>query len=243
MLFIHETPLHFGIVITICVIALISVLLSIISVSRADGEQRWNRIFAMLFALFIFLMYLVFAVSLVILPASASVTELFPYYLVIWGFAGLHGFFIILFCLGVRFLGARKWLLFLVVLGGAVYVVLLFLLPTPFMVFTVSDGWLNYIAMPLLLVGYSIFLGIIYMFLVPLYVGIQMTKRLDAPGRRGLWVGWGGLFLSFFGAILISAVQYTVSFVLYAFVLVAVAWTLIVVGAINMGLLAKPKVE
>ncbi len=75
----------------------------------------------MLFAVFIFLMYMVFAISLVVLPASASVTELFPYYLVIWGFVGLHGFIIILFCLGVRFLGARKWFLFLVMLGGSFF--------------------------------------------------------------------------------------------------------------------------
>jgi len=240
MLYINETPLHFAIIVTICAITLSSVLLSILSVSRANGEQRWTRNFGLLFSLFIFLMYLVFAISIVVLPANASVVELLPFYLVIWGFAGLHGFFIILFCLGARFLRARKWLFLLIVLGGAVYVVLLFLLPNLISAFTVSDGWLNYVVMPLVLVMYSIFLGVIYMFLVPLFVGFQMAKKTEGPTKRGIWIGWLGLFLSFLGAILISAVQFTVAFVLYVFILVAVAWILIILGAVYMGLLVKP---
>lgn len=188
-------------------------------------------------------MYLVFAISMAVLPATAGVVELLPFYLVIWGFAGLNGFFIILFCLGARFLNERKWLLLLIVLGGAVYVVLLFLLPTPFTVFTVSDGWLNYIAMPLVLVMYAFFLGTIYMCLIPLYVSIQLNNRMEGSAKRGLWIGWIGLFLSFLGAVLISAVQFTVAFILFVFALVAIAWVLNILGIVLAGLHTKPLAE
>jgi hypothetical protein len=128
-------------------------------------------------------------------------------------------------------------------LGGAVYVVLLFLLPNPLTVLTVSDGWLNYLAMPFLLVVYSIFLGTLYMFLVPIYVGIQMAKRMEGSAKHGLWIGYIGLFLSFLGAVLISAVQFTVAFVLYVFGIVAVAWVLNIIGIVLTGLHRKPTTE
>jgi len=243
LLFIHETPVHFAVAVLICAITFCSLLLAILAVSQAEGTTRWTRIFGLLFVLSIFLMYLVFVISMAVLPATASVVELVPFYIVIWGFAGLHGFFIILFCLGARFLNERKWLLLPIVLGGAVYVTLLFLLPNPFTVFTVSDGWLNYVAMPLVLVMYAIFLVAIYMFLIPLYVGIQLNKRMKGSMKRGLWIGWIGLFLSFLGAVLISVVQFTVAFVLYAFVLVAAAWVLNILGIILTRLHTKPTAE
>ncbi len=243
LLFIHETPLHFAIVVLICAITFGSLLLAILAVNRAEGKTRWTRIFGLLFVLSILLMYLVFAISMAMLPATASVVELLPFYIVIWGFAGLHGLFIILFCLGARFLSKRIWVLLLIVLGGAVYVAMLFLLPNPFTVFTVSDGWLNYVAMPLVLVMYAIFLGAIYMFLIPLYVGIQLNKRMKGSMKGGLWIGWIGLFLSFLGAVLISAVQFTVAFVLYAFVLVATAWVLNILGIVLTRLYTKPTAE
>ena len=97
LLFIHETPVHFAIAVLICAITLGSLLLAILAVSRAEGTMRWTRIFGLLFVLSILLMYLVFAISIAVLPATASVVELFPFYIVIWGFAGLHGFFIIVY--------------------------------------------------------------------------------------------------------------------------------------------------
>jgi len=198
---------------------------------------RWFGVF---YVLFIFLMYVVFAISLAILPASASVSELLIFYQVIWGFAGLHGFCIILYSLGARFLRERTLLFVLIVLGGVAYVVLLFLLPSPLTAITVSDGVLNYVAMPLVLVAYAAVLGVIYMFLVPLLVAIRITRKTEGNAKRGIWIGWIGIVLSFVASILISAVQFTAPFILYSFVLVAVAWLVIAVGAVLMGLLSKP---
>jgi hypothetical protein len=240
ILFINEAPVHFAVVVIICVITLIVMVLSLLSVARAPSEQRLTRWFGVLFVLFIFLMYVVFAVSLAIFPVSAGVSELLLYYQVIWGFAGLHGFCIILYSLGYRFLRERMRLFILIMLGGAVYVVLLFLLPNPLSAIIVTDGVLNYVAMPLALVGYAAILGAIYMFLVPLLVTIRMTKKAEGNTKLGMWLGWIGLVLSFVASILISAVQFTASFILFSFGLVAVAWLVIALGAILMGLLSKP---
>jgi hypothetical protein len=239
MLYIIEIPLHFAIVVSICIITLGILLLSVLSVNRASVEQRMTRLFGFLFVLFIFLMYIVFAISLVILPANANVIELLPIYQIIWGFAGLHGFCLIFYCLGTRYLREHKWVLILILLGGAVYVVLLLILPNPITAFAVTDGWLNYVAMPFVLVFYAAILGFIYMFLVPLFVAYRITKRTEGLEKRWIWIGWFGLFLSFLAAILISAVQFTVPFMLYSFGLVAIAWILIGVGAVSMGLLSK----
>ena len=240
MLFVHEAPLHFGVVLGICVITLVVLLLSLLSVARAPSEQRLTRWFGFLYVLFIFLMYVVFAVSLTIFPASANASELLIYYQVIWGFAGLHGFCIILYSLGARFPRARLLPFVLIILGGAAYVVLLFLLPNPLTVMTVSDGVLNYVAMPLALFAYAAILGLIYMFLVPLLVAVRITRKVEGNVKLGIWVGWIGLALSFVASILISAVQFTAPFMLYSFALVAVAWLVIAVGAVLMGLLSKP---
>jgi hypothetical protein len=238
-LFVNEAPLHFGVVVGICMITLVVLLLSLLSVARAPSEQRLTRWFGVLYVLFIFLVYVVFAVSLAILPASAGVGELLIYYQVIWGFAGLHGFCIILYSLGYRFLKARLLLFILIILGGAVYVVLLFLLPSPLTAVMVTDGVLNYVAMPLVLVVYAAILGVIYMFLVPLLVAIRITRRVEGNAKLGIWVGWVGLVLSFVASILISAVQFTAPFMLSSFGLVAVAWVVIALGAVLMGLLSK----
>jgi hypothetical protein len=171
--------------------------------------------------------------------STASVGELLIFYQMIWGFAGLHGFTVILYCLGTRFLSERKWLLILIILGGAVYVVLLFLLPNPVTAFTVNDGWLNYVAMPLVLVVYAAILGFIYMFLVPLFVAIRLTGKTEGSDRQWIWAGRIGLLLSFVASILISAVQFRFPFMIYYFGLIIVAWLLIGIGAIQMGLLSR----
>jgi hypothetical protein len=188
-------------------------------------------------------MYVVFASSIALLPANASIFELFPFYQIIWGFAGLHGFFLILYCLGARFLSDRKLVLILIVLGGIVYVALLFLLPNIATAVVVSDGWLNYVAMPLALVGYAASLGIIYMVLVPLFVSLRLTRKAERTKKYWIWIGWIGLLLSLTASILISAVQFTALFMLYCFGLVVIAWLFIGVSAVLIGLLSKPSTQ
>jgi hypothetical protein len=66
---------------------------------------------------------------------------------------------------------------------------------------------------------------------------------MEGPAKSGLWIGWMGLFLSYLGAVLISAVQFTVAFVLYIFGIVAMAWVLNIFGIVLTGLHTKPTTE
>ena len=96
MLYIAETPLHFGLVIIICVLTLLGSLMALIVTLRTEGESTagYNLFLAAFFA---FLTFMVIAISLYTLPAAATVDQLLPTYQAGWSFIGLHSLFLVIY--------------------------------------------------------------------------------------------------------------------------------------------------
>jgi hypothetical protein len=94
----------------------------------------------------------------------------------------------------------------------------------------VSDGVINWLAMPFVVYAYGGILAIFYMFLAPLLVTYRVTKTQEGALKMGNWIAWIGLFLWFIAAILMALVLYVASFMLIVLGLAAVAWAIVFIG-------------
>jgi hypothetical protein len=93
MLYITEVPLHFGFALIVCVASLLLALFRLTRVARKGKEATVSAFSGFLASLFIFLAFMLLAISIYQLPAAATVSQLLPYYLGAWSFVGLHAFF------------------------------------------------------------------------------------------------------------------------------------------------------
>ncbi len=225
MLYLNEVMLHFGLTIVSVIFTLLLVLLGIIALIQYKKGVPYTALFGTLAMLFAFLAFLMLALSMFLLPAAATVSQLLPYYQWMWSFVGLHGFFLVYY-LYWRSFKERLWLNILPVLGTLSYLAVVWVLVNPLNAFVISDGALNYVVMPLILIAYGGVLAIIYIFLVPFYYAVTEYKDRVGSVRFWSWMSWLALFLWFIGAILIALVQYTVFYILYILGLVAFAWFL-----------------
>jgi hypothetical protein len=225
MLYFHEVPMHFGLTIASSIFTLLLVLLGIIGLVQHKNGLSFTALFGTLTMLFGFLALLTLALSMFLLPAAATVSQLLPYYQCMWTFVGLHGFFLVYY-LYWRSFKERLWLNILPILGTISYLTVVWVLVNPLIAFVVSDGVLNYVVMPLTLIAYGGILAIIYIFLIPFYYALTEYKIRVGAVRFWSWMSWLCLFLWFIGALMVALVQYTVFYMLYILGLITFAWFL-----------------
>ena len=229
MLYIGETPLHFGLVIIICVLTLLVSLIAIIMALRSeDPSCTLYNLF--LTAFFGFLTFLVLAISIYVLPAAATVDQLLPTYLGAWSFIGLHSYFFVMYMLGLPFFKKRIWAIFLPLVGTISFLALVWILPTAATVTIVSDGVVNFLAMPFTLVAYGGFLAIFYLLLIPLIVLYRIAQSRQGMAKTWTWIAMIGQTLWFIGLILLALIQYTAPFILFTYGLIIVAGILIILS-------------
>ncbi|MFX0168645.1 MAG: hypothetical protein ACFE89_04715 [Candidatus Hodarchaeota archaeon] len=228
MLYIHETPIHFGAIMLLCIIFLVFALIGIIGSLR--GRSPSSGFGGFLAVVFGFLTFMSLAASIYNLPAVATAVQLLPYYLGAYTFVGLHAFCLVFYCLDFEWFKKRMWAVYLPILGTLSWLTLLWFLATPVTVQTVSDGVLTYLAMPFYFILYSGLLAFFYMFLVPFLVLYRLAKEREGAAKMWTWIGWLGIFLWFIAALLMALVQFIAPFMLYTFILAAIAWIIIFIA-------------
>jgi hypothetical protein len=229
MLYIAEVPWHFGFTLVICAASLLLALFSLFGLARKGKDATVSAFAGFLSVLFVFLTFLLLAISQYLLPATATVVELFPYYLGAWSFVGLHAFFLVFFLLGTEYFAKRVWAIFLPVLGTLSYLVCLWILATPGTVVPVTDGVLNYLGWPLVLLVYAGVLVALYMVVLPIYVTYTLAKQRRGPQKLWTWLVWVAYLVWVIAAMLFAAIQFTYALGLLALGLGGLAWVLILV--------------
>ena len=228
IMYIHETPIHFGVIILLCIIFLVFILIGVIGSLRAKSQSGgFGGFLAVIFG---FLTFMALAASIYHLPAAASATQLFPYYMAAYSFVGLHAFCLLFYFLGFEWFKERIWAIYLPILGTLSWFVMMWFLATPSTVATISDGALNYLIMPFTFLAYSGFLAFFYMFLVPLLVLFRLSREREGSMKMWTYIGWLGTLLWFLSAVLMAFVQFAAAFMLYIFILAAVAWILMLIA-------------
>ncbi|MFX1342917.1 MAG: hypothetical protein ACFFAL_09520 [Promethearchaeota archaeon] len=229
MLYLAETPLHFGLVFIICILTLIVSLIAMIMALRSEKPSctLYNLFLAAFFA---FLTFLVLAISIYVLPAAATLDQLLPTYLGAWSFIGLHSFFFVMYILGLPFFKRRIWTIFLSLVGTISFLALVWILPLVTPATIVSDGVANFLAMPFTLVAYGGFLAIFYLLLIPLIVLYRIAQARQGMAKTWTWIAMIGQTLWFIGLILLALVQYTAPFILFTYGLIIIAGILIILS-------------
>jgi hypothetical protein len=243
MLYIAEVPLHFGFTLVICVASLLLALYSLFGLARKGKDASVSAFAGFLSVLFVFLAFMLLAVSQVLLPAAATADQLFPYYLGAWSFVGLHAFFLVFFLLGTEYFRKRVWAIFLPALGTLSYLAAVWVVATPSTVGLVSDGVLNYLAWPLALLAYAGVLVVLYMVVLPIYVAYTLAKQRRGPQKLWTWLVWVGYLVWVIAATLFAAIQYTYSLGLVPLGLAGGAWVFILVSycLLDRQMKIKPK--
>ena len=229
MLFIAEAPLHFGLLLTTTIIILLMAIVGFLWVVRTKDASAglWSGFLSVFFAFFTFLILTIMTYQL---PAAASVDELLPYSLGAWTCVSFHAFFLVFYVFGLKWLRERLWVAILPLIGTISFVTVIWVFTTPATTTIVSDGIVNWLAMPFIVVAYGGFLAVFYMFLAPLLVTYWITKTQTGTQRLGNWIAWIGLFLWFIAAILMALILYVPSFILLTIGLAALAWAIVFIG-------------
>ncbi len=229
MLFIAESPLHFALALTTTIVILISALLIFLGVIRTEKPLAgfWSAFLTLFFAFFTFL---ILTIMMYQLPAAATADQLFPYYIGAWTCVGLHAFFLLFYVVGFEWFRKRVWAAFLPLLGTISFMVVLWVFATPATSIVVSDGVMNWLALPLIVVGYGGFLAIFYMLLIPLIRVYSVTKTQTGLLKQANWFAWIGLLLWFIAAIMMALVQYTAPYMSIALALAALAWLIMLIA-------------
>jgi hypothetical protein len=224
-----EAPIHFGLLLTTTIILLLMALIGFLWVVRTENASAglWSGFLAIFFAFFTFLILTIMAFQV---PAAATVNELLPYSLGAWTCVSFHAFFLLFYVLGLKWLRERVWLAILPVIATIAFVTTLWIYATPANMTVVSDGVMNWLAMPLIVVGVGGFLAIFYLFLAPTIVTYQVTRTQEGMLRMGNWIAWIGLFLWFIAALLMALVLYVAPFMLFVLALATVAHALVFIG-------------
>ncbi len=226
MLTLFETPIHFGVILLLCIVFLLFTLIGILGVLRSEPSSSGD--FAgFMSVLFGFLAFMVLTASVYLLPAAATATELFPYYITIYSFVGLHAFCLVFYFIRMPFWKKQKWAAYLPILGTLSWMTLLWFLATPTTIGVVSDGFINYLVMPLEILLYSGVLVVVYMFIVPTWAVLRLVKDREGSKKTWTWIGWFGFLLWFIAVLLMAMVQFTAAYMIYIMLLASLAWIII----------------
>ena len=184
------------VILLLVIIFLVFVLIGILGVMRSESPSASD--FAGFMAILTgFLAWLVLLAAIYVLPAAASNIELFPYTMAVYTLFGLHAFCLVFYFIDMSWFKKRMWVVYLPILATLSWMaVLWFLTPTSGTV-TVSDGFLNYLQMPLYVLSYAGVILFFYIFLVPLWVVFRLTKEREGSKRMWTWIGWFAFLLWF----------------------------------------------
>jgi len=193
-MYIHEAPIHFGLIIATWIVLLYGIFVAYRRIITQEEQKEWNwMMFLMLF--FLLLTYTCLAAMIFVLPAAATATQLLPYYLAAWSSVALYGFFFVNFAFTTPWFKEKQWLRYLFLIATVSFLSVLWFFTTPAATLVVSDGIMNWLVMPLIVVGYGGILTIIYLFIVPFYHMYRVTKPQTGALRTANWIAWFGLFL------------------------------------------------
>jgi hypothetical protein len=238
MLYILETPLHFGLIIVSWVILLLTTLVGFYETSKKDKwmSTKWLNF---LWGFFLFFAFSLLIVIMYHLPATATADQLFPYFLALWSCYALYAFFCAFYVLSTDYFQLPLWLHYLLLIGTISFLALLWFLTTPTTVFLVFDGTMNWLAMPLIIVAYGGILAIFYVFLLPFWLTYQINKQRTGAIKMGNWLIWFGGFLVDLGAIMLALVLFLAPYTLIALSLAALGMIIVLIGGI-INFRAKP---
>ncbi|MFX0168644.1 MAG: hypothetical protein ACFE89_04710 [Candidatus Hodarchaeota archaeon] len=215
MLYIHETPIHFGLVIVTWIVLLYGVFVSFRAMIASEERKEWNWLtFLTLF--FLLFTYSILAIMMYNLPATATADQLLPYYLGAWSCVALYAFFGIFLMFSVKALQLPQWFKYLFLIGTISFLVVLWLFTTSGTTTVVSDGVMHWLAMPLVVVTYGGVLAIIYMFIIPFIHTYRVTKEQGGSLKTGNWLAWFGLFLWDISAMCMAVVFFAAPIMPYA---------------------------
>ncbi|MFW9831421.1 MAG: hypothetical protein ACFFD8_06570 [Candidatus Thorarchaeota archaeon] len=238
MLYIPETPLHFGLILISWIILLLSVLVgfSDTSTKKKRVANPWLNFLCFFFLFFTFSILLTMIYQL---PATATADQLMPYFMALWSCYAIYGFFVIFYLFSTEFFQAPLWLRYLFFIGTLSFLALLWILATPTTSFLVFDGAMNWLAMPLSLLAYGGFLWIIYLLIFPLFITYRVNKHREHPIKTGNWLIWLGGLIVDIGALLIALILFLAPYVLIALILTAIGMVITLIGGI-INYRAKP---
>ena len=231
MLYIHETPLHFGLILLSWILLLLGVF-----VSFADTTTKEKRIASpwlnFTFSLFLFFTFTILLIRTYLLPAAATTDQLMPYFMALWSCYALYGFFAVFYLLSTKFFQPPLWFRYLLLIGTISFLALLWLLATPATIFLVFDGTMNWLAMPLILLAYGAILWIIYMLFFPFFITYRINQHRQHPIKTGNWLVWlGGLVIDI-SALLLALVLFLAPYAPIALILAAIGMIIAFIGGL-----------
>ncbi len=238
MLYILETPLHFGLLLISWILLLLFVLVGFYDTSTKEKRLAnvWLNFITIFFLFFAFSVLLIMIYQL---PAAATADQLLPYFMALWSCYAVYGFFAIFTSLSTDFLKAPIWLRYLFLIGTISFLALLWFLVTPATIFLVFDGAMNWLAMPLVLLAYGGFLWFIYLLLFPFFLTYRVNKTRQHPIKTGNWIVWVGGVIVDIGALLIALVLFLAPYTLIALSIIVIGMVILFIGGI-INYRAKP---
>ena len=238
MLYIHETPLHFGLLL----ISWIILLLTILAGFHDTTTKKKRLINPWLNFIIFFFLFFTFSILLAMiyqLPATATADQLMPYFMALWSCYAIYGFFCVFYALSTEYLKAPIWLRFLLLFGTLSFLAILWLLVTPATVILVFDGAMNWLAMPLIPLVYGGLLWFIYLPLFGFLFSYRLNKNRQHPIRTGNWLVFFGGILVDIGALFIALVLFLAPYTLVALSIMAIGMVITLIGGI-INYRAKP---
>ncbi len=189
----------------------------------ATEERRERSWLGIMYGVFLLATFSVLAVMIYQLPAAATAEQLFPYTIAAWSCVSLYALFGVFQWFTFDFLRKRQWLMYLFLFGTLIFLALLWFFATPATTMLVFDGFMNWLAMPLIVVGTGAALAVVYLFLVDFIAMYQHNKTSEGRITLGNWIGWFGGFLFHISLVLMALVLYLAPFTIVALGLAFVA--------------------
>jgi hypothetical protein len=231
MLYIHETPLHFGLILVSWIILLLGIFSSFADTTTKEKRvvNPWLNFISFFF---VFFAYTILLIRIYLLPAAATADQLMPYFMALWSCYALYGFFAIFSSLSTEFFQPKLWLRYLLLIGTISFLALLWLLATPTTIFLVFDGSMNWLAMPLTLLLYGGILWIIYLPLISFFITYRINQHRQHPIKTGNWLIFLGGLLFDIGALLLALVLFLAPYTTIALSIAVIGMIIVSIGGI-----------
>jgi hypothetical protein len=220
-MYIFESLLQFGsILLPLCISGII-LLISTIDIIRRTHRSRLPGILFLLPYSCLFIVLLSFSMSIVILPANATIQQLLPYYQwcgVFFGVFFLTDAFYITFLTKWDILNGIQLAHILTAIFAIPFLYLIIMVGSDSSVSLVSDGILNYLALPIPVVLYGTTLCIILMILSTYKIFWSEGGKREKREQFWLRLYWFFSQISLVILILAILVEFTAAYMPLLFV-------------------------
>ncbi len=109
MLYIHETPIHFALIILTWILILFLTIVTFRTVISNEERKEYNWL-SFLTIIFLLFAYSILASMMYLLPAIATPNQLLPYYLGAWSCVALYAFFMVFFIFSAKTIPLPQWM-------------------------------------------------------------------------------------------------------------------------------------